>query len=75
MVAGDRDPSKLIAKVPQCGMSKYPGCNTRERRSKLAKVKLYWLSPSSACERRIPFLAPAGREEESGKVSAAHGDR
>ena len=33
---------KPIDKVPQGGMSNYPGCNESERRSSLVKIDIHW---------------------------------
>src|SRR3990172_6557920 len=44
---------KPIDKVPQGGMSNYPGRNERERRSSLVKVYVHWSSLSIVGEDKI----------------------
>ena len=62
---------KPIDKVPQGGMSNYPGCNESERRSSLVKVYVHWSSLSIVGEDKILFLTLAEKEKNSGGVSAA----
>jgi hypothetical protein len=56
---GKRFLLKPIDKVPQGGMSNYPGRNLRERRGSLVKVKFYWPSLSSMGEGGILLLTLA----------------
>jgi len=56
---GKRFLLKPIDKVPQGGMSNYPGRNLRERRSSLVKDKLHWPSLSIVGEGRILLLTLA----------------
>ena len=53
---GKRFHLKPIDKVPQGGMSNYPGRNLRERKSSLVKVKVHWPSLSILGEGRIFLL-------------------
>ncbi|MEK7749417.1 MAG: hypothetical protein AAB277_00385 [Planctomycetota bacterium] len=52
-------------------MSKYPGCNERERRSSLVKDENHWPSLSIIGEGNILVPKLAEREKDSGGVSAA----
>ena len=56
---GKRFLLKPIDKVLQGRMSNDPGCNKRERRSSLVKVKFHWPSLSILGEGRILLLTLA----------------